>query len=285
MNDASAPVASTPVAALVMRRDFSAERLNRVLADPDVRKWVSEHPTPPDALDATMLLADPRNVALMCDSGGALFVALDDPGTSHELHTQFLPAARGRPTVAFMHEALAYMFTHTNCLEVVTKVPSHNHAARALAHHFRFDLDAVRAEAWALEDGTRADVEYYGYRWSDWIRHSPLLAAMGQAFHDRLDSECERLGAPFARHAPESWHDRVVGATLATSYAGLVDKACILYNRWARFAGYAPVGVVSRVPPVVEFPGMRLVLDPARATFEVVPLPRPRQQAPEAGVL
>lgn len=274
MNDMVQMQATQAAPTLELRRDYTGARLARVMQHPDVRKWIAPYPVPED-LDPSVLVSDLRNVLLMCDTGGALFVALDELGTSLELHTQFLPEGRGRPVVAFMHQALEYVFTHSPCVEVVTKVPVHNHAARALAHHFRFDLDAVRADSWRLDEaGATSDIEFYGYRWSDWIRHSPLLAAQGATFHTRLDSECERLGLPHAVHASELWHDRVVGATLATAYGGHVDKALILYNRWARFAGYTPVRLVTRLPMVVEFtvePALRLVLDSSTETFEVVP--------------
>jgi hypothetical protein len=135
-------------------------------------------------------------------------------------------------------------------------------------------LDGTREGYWNAGDAGMTDVEFYSYKWSDWLRHSPLLATQGVAFHQRLDSECARLGLGHESHPADNWHDRVVGATLATTYAGLIDKATILYNRWAKFTGYATIRVVSRLPPVVEFdsqPALRLVIDAARQTFNVVP--------------
>jgi hypothetical protein len=280
MND-SANVA-TPMVELEMRRDYTPERVNAVINHPDVLPWMAPEPLPA-ALDFGPLIRDLANIVLFSDKGGAIFMQLDE--TCYELHTQFLSGVRGRPVVRFMHRALEYIFTHTNCMEVVTKVPIHNAGARALAQHFHFVLEGTRDSYWNAGNAGVMDVEFYSYKWSDWLRHSPLLATQGAAFHSRLDNECARLGLAHESHAPEGWHDRVVGATLATAYAGLVDKAAILYNRWAKFAGYATVRVVSRLPPVVEFETqvpLRLVLDPVRQTFEVVP---PVVALANAGVL
>ena len=35
-------------------------------------------------------------------------------------------------------------------------------------------------------------------------------------------------------------------------FAGQVDKAIILYNRWARFAMYAQIRLVSRDPLIID---------------------------------
>lgn len=260
--------------ALEMRRDFTPERVNRVINHPSVLLWMAPQPLP-ELLDFSRLMADTSNVVLFSDFGGAIFLQLDE--TCFELHTQFLPEVRGRPVVRFMHQALEYIFTHTNCMNVMTKVPLHNAAARALTQHFHFTLEGTRKGHWNAGDAGMMDVEYYNYNWDDWVRHSPLLATQGETFHQRLESECERLGVANVAHPADIWHDHVVGATLDTVYAGLVDKACILYNRWAKFAEYATLRVVSRLPAIVEFETqlpLRLVLDSATRSFDVIPPPK-----------
>jgi hypothetical protein len=42
---------------------------------------------------------------------------------------------------------------------------------------------------------------------------------------------------------------------------GMLDKGVILYNRWSRIAGYAPMGIVARSPLVLDIRDALLVLD------------------------
>jgi hypothetical protein len=199
------------------------------------------------ALDTTALIRDPRNVVLwLADGSGGFIFEMHCPG-AYEVHSQFLSAARSETTEA-AREALQYIFTATDAVEVVTKAPRRNVLALALAKAVGFRSDFVRPAAWGLANGDRDDVEHLLLTWRDWVRSTPGLAEAGELFHNRL----ELLLASGVSHGADPYHNRVVGATLAGLSGGQLDKSLTLYNRWARTAGYAQIGLLSRTPLVVD---------------------------------
>ncbi len=103
--------------------------LNYVLNDPSVFPWVSLGTEGP--LDITPVLDNPRNLFLKADHGG--FLLIDKGEGVYEIHTQFLPAGRGRGARTAAREAMRYMFTQTDCKMLVTHCPVDNKASAWLA--------------------------------------------------------------------------------------------------------------------------------------------------------
>jgi len=95
-------------------------------------------------------------------------------------------------------------------------------------------------------------VNYCALRYDDWVRKTPSLEIAGRSFHQKLETEFYRLGRQEQQHPDESCHDRHVGACAEMMLSGQIDKAVILYNRWARFAGYGQIAVVSHSPSLVD---------------------------------
>lgn len=224
----------------MIQREFTADRLNAIVNHPEVHPWVAL-PGQGD-LDLSGAVADQRNILLMSDAGGILFV-FHEQGI-YEAHSQFLPEARGRQALRVMREAFRWMFTATPCMEILTQVPVHNRAAALFARHCGGTLEFTRENAWMTADGPIA-VEYFALRYGDWVRSAPGLVESGEAFHDRLKAGMKAAGFPDADHPEDKAHDRYVGATYEMISAGQVAKGITLYCRWARFTGHPPIAMVG----------------------------------------
>lgn len=246
-------------------READATRINAVVNHDAVRPRV----TMPGqgALDLTEAVADRRNVILMTEDGlGGIVFHQHEPGI-YEAHTQFLPEARGRDALAAVKAMIAYMFTATDAMELLTRCPVGNRPAEALTRSVGGVLDFERPSAWMTDKGPVA-VRHYALRYHDWVRTADMISDLGSWFHDRLEAENARLGIPDEIHDDDPAHDRHVGACVAMILCGQPAKAITLYNRWARFAGYEPIDILSVDPLVIDI--KTHVLRVAGGDFEVL---------------
>lgn len=219
-----------------------------------------------DRIDVSAIIGDPRNILLMAEGGGVLFCQ-DELG-HYEVHTQFLPTFRGRHAIRASLEAYRWMFTHTECMRLFTRVPVPNRAAAFAARVVGFEFKFERQSVWPTPDGAVA-MKYLDMSYDVWLkRNAAVLIESGRAFHRRLDDECTRLGHPDQGHPDEDCHDLAVGACAETIYGGQPEKAIILYNRWARFAGYGQIAQVARSPLIIDIGTAVLMIEDQ--TFKVV---------------
>lgn len=219
-----------PLALLEISRD--AREFNRIANHPSVHPHVMA--TGP--IDLTDLLADDYNVGFLGEDC-AFLAHCHEPGV-FEVHSMALPSARGRHVYDCAMAAIRCMFVATPARELLTRVAVDNLAALALTRKVGFALDFERAIAW---DGK--PVRYFALRYPDWVRRQTWLEASGRWFHDLLGEQS---------HDEDPAHDLHVGACVEMVKAGNADKGVILYNRWARFAGYAPIEIVSYEPLVLD---------------------------------
>lgn len=233
------------VIALKVCREFSAERITAIANHPDVRPWLGGGRGP---LDLSPIVADLRNVLLMGEGGGLMFVQ-QSPGI-YEVHTQFLPEARGENAVAVTQDALRYMFTRTDAVEILSKVPDCNKGAKGLVRAINGTKRFHRDNAWEAPDGTSCGVDYYALTIQDWAGKCASAAASGEWFHGKLEAAKAELGASEPLHDHDEAHDRYVGVTVEMVLAGQVAKAVNFYNSWAAFSGYGSVAVIA-VNPVL----------------------------------
>lgn len=231
--------------ALTVCREYSADRINAVANHPDVRPWVGG--TGP--IDLSPVVANLANVLLMGEGGGVLFVCLA-PGL-YEAHTQFLPEARGANALQAVKDALFWVFTRTDCIEITTRVPDGNAAALGLVRSIRGTHLFDRPKAWETPSGL-VGVKYYSTTLAEWVRHEDRLVASGEAFHDKLAEAKLRMGASNPPHDDDDAHDRYVGAAVEMIGAGQIDKGIAFYTRWAVFAGYVPVRQIATNPPLLD---------------------------------
>lgn len=228
-----------------MTRTMHASRLNTVANHPDVRPWLGGK----GELDLSLTLADPQNVSLVTDSGG--FICLRKDVGLYDVHSLFFPDRPKRETVQAMRDGLAFMFAETDCVELVTQVPSNNPAAAGLAALGHFTPRFTQASVWPVPDGA-LDVTWFGLDLWTWAMraHEPLNA--GHAFHAQLEAAKLATGSALDTHADDETHDRIAGATYLMALAGNAVKAVTFYNRWAVVAGYVPITLVSLQPVILD---------------------------------
>ena len=153
-----------------------------------------------------------------------------------------------------MRDALAYMFTSTPCVELVTKVPIDNRAALGLARIAGFEKRFDGTCSWSSD--AKKEAGFYGLSLNAWALRSRDALRLGQWFHVAL--ETLKTATQSTQHPEDKVHDHMVGATIAMLQSGLLWKAVSFYNQWASWAGYDVIAVLSEKPLVVEFDHMRI---------------------------
>lgn len=259
---------------LPFRRDFNAQRLNRVVNDPSVLKDVA---TPEQlavgapSLDLSPIVRDLGNIVLMCDEGG--IVAHRQELGVYEIHTQFTERYRGVSCIKTVREMINWMFINTDAMELLSKIPEVNKAALGLVRAIGGRFEFAREGAYPLADGVSCNVDYYALRYSDWLYSGyamPSLTTMGKWFHDKLEEKKIAHGFAGNFHPDDPSHDINVGATVSMIFGSQVDKGLALYNRWARFAGYAEVRKVSQQPLLLDIADSIILVDIGQKDFEVI---------------
>lgn len=238
---------NTEIKPSILRRHFTADSLNLVVNDPSVYPWVRGTMT--GYLDLAPLVRNRNNILLMGEHGGVLLLQ-HQPGL-YEVHTQVLPAGRGQWTLDMATEALHWMFTKTDAIEIVSRVPKGNLGARALAKRTNAVFEFRRERGWSINDKV-VPADVYSWKVQDWMRWAPNLIERGEWFHKRLEKEYKKLGRKLPSHADDEVHDRYVGAAIDMAFAGNPHKGVVLYNRWAKMAGYAELKIVTESPLVLD---------------------------------
>ena len=194
---------------------------------------------------------------------GAVLFHFQEPGV-YEVHTMALPAARGRAYLRAVQEALRIMFLCSGCMELYTRVPEGNVGAlglvRLIQGRHEYDL-AVGFNA--------RPCQYWALRWPDWLWGSggQELVARGRWFHARLEEQFAEQSRTHEAHADDAAHDRAVGATSELILNGMVLKGILLYNRWAKIAGFSTCSVVLEKPLVLNIGDALIQVDFARRDF------------------
>lgn len=240
---------------VLIRQHFTADSLNMVVNDPSVYEWSRGAAT--GRIDLTPVVQNDNNVLLMDEYGGVLFLK-HQPGV-YEAHTQVLPAGRGKWALDMVNQALSWMFTRTDCVDITTRVPKGNLAARALARAIHGTPEFRLEKGW-IKDGQIIYADIFSLRIQDWMSKAPGLEEVGQKFHHQLEEEFERLGQEVELHSDDPVHDRYVGAT-SLMIPFQPQKSVIFYNRWAGMAGYQPIRIVSENPIVVDINNSLLAIE------------------------
>lgn len=230
----------------MLKRTLDATLLNAVSNHPEVRPGMGYGDGP---LDFAPALANPDNVALVNAHGGWVFVKLG-PGY-YEAHSQFLPEGRTSSLVIDLREALRYLFCVTDCTEIVTRVPDDNKGALGLARAAGCREVFRRERCWPGPGGEHG-VSFQSLTLDRWRGMDPTLPALGRWFHESLEAAKRAAGSELPAHEDDEAHDRAVGAAVAMIRAGNPHKAVLSYNRWACFAGYAPITLVSDHPLIFD---------------------------------
>lgn len=253
-----------PARSLATRRTLDGTHLTAIANEPDVRPHLLMAEA--GALDLRPVVADPRNYCFETPDGGFLGLALGYG--RYEVHSLFVPTRAPKVTVTAMREASEYMFTRTDCVELVTKVPEGNRRAGQLAAlaHFHECFVAPVAPGHA----TRA--RYLSLPLDTWAVHGCGLAAVGQWFHDAFDQMRAADALSLPAHPDDPTHNQFVGAAILMIDGGQVEKGIGFYNRWARWVGYPTIGLVTLTPPVLDL-GAGIVVEVRGREMEVLSCP------------
>ncbi len=212
------------------------DQVEAICNHPQIRVWTACDGAP--TCDAAKYLAAP-SFSVLDDRG--CFLALNlDPGR-YVIHTNLLPSCRGAQAVTACREALGVAFLQTDAVELLTMVPANMPHVKMLARRMGFRHQFDRRAFWPV-GGMKFDIGFYRLGIDDWIR-SGVHQFEGIAFHQRLHGELG--GSP---HPTDPVHDCYVGTTAQLIHAGNVEKAVETYNRWARFALYQTIQVLSDHP-------------------------------------
>lgn len=212
------------------RASKNADFFNAIANHPGVFPVITEVGAP--AVDFAP--AWPTLVGFEFEDGGFL-LQCHEPGY-WEAHTLFYPDPSNVRAKA--REVIDFVFTSTDALEIVTKVPVDNERALGLAQAVGFKPRFARPAAWRRFHGA-VDVIYLGMTLDDYVLEHPMLPTFGEQFHRRI----EAIG--HLEHGPDPIHDAYVGAAMACALSNNLRKGVDLYNRWAPFAGYLKVEQVS----------------------------------------
>lgn len=154
---------------MTIERHFDAHKLNEIANHPDVLKWVGAGA---ESLDASEIAKDLANYVLMTDRGGVFYHAHGDG--IYEAHSQYLPEARGQEALRTTLESIEYMFSRTDCEQIISAVPKGNFAAAALAKACGLKFDFEQPDAWP-KDGKMIPARWYSIKKSDWKRKEQCL--------------------------------------------------------------------------------------------------------------
>lgn len=232
-------------AAPEVRRTLDAREVDAILNDASVFPIIAMPGK--QKFDTAALIADPRNIALVCE-GGALIFACHEPGY-YEVHIGFLAGFRGAYAKQALAIAVRLMFMTMPALVLWMRVPDNNPAARLFYAACGAKKEFRREAAWPTADGMIGQ-SYWAIRYDSWILSNSELGECGEYFIAKLNDARLQMGHDF-----EIFHNCALpylGALMLMACAGQLDKAVILYNRFASFANLPRFALVSHVPAVID---------------------------------
>jgi hypothetical protein len=166
-------------------------------------------------------------------------------------------------------KTLHWLFTRTEAIEAITRCPTGNLAAKALAKAINGEHLCTLPNGW-VKDGKPIPADIFSLTIQHWMKTAPGLCEKGHWFHERLKFELDRLGIEDVQHADDDTHNRYVGAAYEMFAGGQPEKAALFYNRMASMAGWRPLLLVS-VNPTVEVDIGTAILVMRGDDFFVVP--------------
>lgn len=240
---------------VAIQRHHDAAHINAILNHPEVYPYVKGDIEGP--LDLSAIMESEDVFVLMGEHGGQMYQRLQ--AGVFEAHSQFTPQGRGDWALEATRQSLHWLFTRTEAVEILTRCPQGNLAAKALARAIGGQFQWTNTTGWIM-DGKPVPAEIWSLTIQDWMRTAPRLVERGQWFHERLEAEMARHGAQEAAHAPDRAHDRYVGAAVEMFFGGQPRKGAVMYNRFAALGGYLPIEIVETEPLAVDIGTAVLVM-------------------------
>lgn len=242
-------------AAVTVERASNAAFLNRVANHPAVRSDIA------DVAEGVLDLSARIDDAIVLQGEYGCFVVFRYGVGTYECHSLFLPDGRGQWGADFARSALEWMFTATDCIDLLTRIPQGHIGAKTLAKMMGFEPEFT---AECVFRGQRVPCAIRSLSLQRWATRAAGMAEAGAKFHDWLNAS-DLHGEP---HPPDPDHNRVVGITMAMFKAGQPDKATAFYNRWAIAARHECIRLLSRDPPQISFDAGVLTLENGHIRLE-----------------
>lgn len=247
VSEAPVPISDLHAALAKIGRQFHPHSINRLVNHPDIYPFVKGYTQ--GRLDVGPAVADERNILLMGEYGGAIFHQRQ-PGL-YEAHTQVMPEGRGAWTMAMGRAVIHWMFTRSDCMEILTRCPRGNLAALAGARAVGAKYWFTNPQGWVM-DQDPVPAKIYRLNVQDWLDTAPGLVERGQWFRRRLSEEYKRLGQAVPEwHIPEEY-DRQLGGAVEMLLGGQAMKAQVFYNRIAAMVGWQSAAVMSVEPLTIN---------------------------------
>lgn len=222
-----------------IRRTFDPAFLNSVANIPAVHDAIAAV----GVVDLSAVAGNTSNICLETSFGGFV-LTLHEPGI-YEVHSLFEPGHGTHPVKA-MRAAMEWMFTRTDCALILSKIPEANAAAKGFA------LAGGLRSMFRRNDALLGPCDFVELDVMRWAMACEALEAHGERFHDFLKTAKAATGSALPEHDHDAAHERAVGAALLMIERGQAAKGITFYNRWARFAGYAELSLISLSPVTVD---------------------------------
>lgn len=219
----------------MIQRSMDVAAFNRWANDPHVRPFLGDGGD--SELDLSPLVLNPSNICIATEHGGWI-LQLILPGGLYELHTLFLRSGRGKVFKGLAEEALHYAFTTTDLLELRTRCPDDNPAARMAAVWVGF------RELWRMGGEPPNGTSFQTLNIDDWFVRDPLCWEEAR----RLRGALEVIGATWP--TDEDVYAYAIGAAVAMARKGQVGKAVGFFSRWAASVGLP--GITSPAPGILD---------------------------------
>lgn len=121
-------------------RDTTGELAEPIVNHPEVRPWVlslgvGNHDR---VIDLGRVAADPRFWILIGEGQLGCFIGIQLVDGVYEFHAAVLPEGRGAWVTTFADSAIHYMFTATDAVEIMTRVPQGYPSSLALVKSLGF---------------------------------------------------------------------------------------------------------------------------------------------------
>lgn len=261
---------------LYTRRVLNADRINQIANDPSVRPWMGGE----GELDLSAAVGDSANITFLSNEDNGAYLCHKTGDGVYEVHSMFLPSGRGGYAVDCMREALRFMFCATDCVELRTRIPDNNEMAKGIGKVAGFQEIFRRDNYWPSPEGL-IGCSHQSMSLDVWRGRDTDIRQHGELFHEKLEAAKIEMGSPLPVHDEDEAHDRAVGASMLMALNGNPRKAVWAYNRWAIFAGYAPISLLSDAPVLVDV--VDAIVAPKGGEMEIVlcrSQPSPPSRAP-----
>ena len=239
---------------VAIERHTDAKHLNEIVNHPEVYPWVRGAVEGP--IDLGPWLDNDNVVALLGEYGGQIYQKRQ--AGLWEAHSQYLPEGRGEWALEATRQTLHWVFTRTDAVELVTRCPQGNFAAKALAKAIGGTYELTNPSGWVMY-GRTIPADIYSLKIQDWMRAAPSLVERGKWFHERLAAEVKRHGEGDEGSAQNDTGNRCVGAVFDMLAGGQPMKAQIFHGRYAAMSGCYPLRVASADPLIVDL-GSALII-------------------------